>query len=295
MQKRTFSIIVPVFNTEKYIDDCLNSFLNQTFQDFEVICIDDNSSDLSVEKVMSFAKKDERIKLIKHRKNKGPGAARNTGMKHAAGKYILFVDSDDWIHRETLEILQEKFENTKLDSIWFKLAIYYDDIKKYNNLDDNIYAKIPEGYLKLTPENAAMYPSYTCNKAYRRKFLEKHKLTWPEGCYYEDAEFYYKIIPLLSKVYVVNQKFYIYRKRNGSICDTCDKDYQKYSDLYSVVFNIYKYYKRKKLLKKYKITFLQFLSNVIEESRKHREIFKALSPIIKNTIKEIGFPEKFEK
>ena len=97
------SVIVPVYNVEDYLHVCLNSILNQTFQDFEIICIDDESTDSSSEILEYFASKDSRIKILRNEGNIGLGPSRNRGIDAAKGKYIIFLDSDDWYSFDTLE------------------------------------------------------------------------------------------------------------------------------------------------------------------------------------------------
>ena len=108
--KRLISIITPVYNVEDYIHVCLNSVLKQTYQDFEIICVDDASTDSTVEILEYFVQKDSRIKILKNESNKGPGFSRNKALKEAKGKYILFLDGDDWLSLNALEILVEKIE-----------------------------------------------------------------------------------------------------------------------------------------------------------------------------------------
>ena len=113
-----FSIIIPVYNVEKYIDKCLQSITNQTFKDFEVVCINDESKDASLSILEEYARKDKRFKIFSQ-KNQGQGIARNNGIKIASGKYIVFVDPDDWIEENMLEILSKKFEKEQADIIQF--------------------------------------------------------------------------------------------------------------------------------------------------------------------------------
>ena len=98
MKEISVSVIVPVYNTEKYLEQCLNSILGQTLQEIEVICVDDGSTDGSVQMIERMSLEDERLVLLKQ-KNAGGGAARNLGMEKAKGKYLMFLDSDDFFHR----------------------------------------------------------------------------------------------------------------------------------------------------------------------------------------------------
>ena len=102
MKEISVSVIVPVYNTEKYLEQCLNSILGQTLQEIEVICVDDGSTDGSVQMIERMSLEDERLVLLKQ-KNAGGGAARNLGMEKAKGKYLMFLDSDDFFHPQMLE------------------------------------------------------------------------------------------------------------------------------------------------------------------------------------------------
>ena len=103
MKKINISIIIPVYNIEKYLKCCLNSILEQTFQEFEVICVDDGSTDHSLEILEEYKKKDKRIRIFTQ-ENKYAGVARNNGLKHAKGEYVLFLDADDFLEKDTLRL-----------------------------------------------------------------------------------------------------------------------------------------------------------------------------------------------
>jgi len=123
-----FSIIVPIYKVEKYIKQCMQSILNQTYKDFEVICVDDCGKDNSMKIVEKMAQNDNRIIILHHDKNKGLSAARNTGFEIAKGEYTLFVDSDDWLETNCLEVLEYHFSQVDIESITFD-AYRYDDNK----------------------------------------------------------------------------------------------------------------------------------------------------------------------
>ena len=125
--KDLISIIIPVYNVENYLHVCLNSVLKQTYQDFEIICIDDASTDSSLEILKYFEKKDSRIKVLKNDSNKGQGYSRNRGLELAQGKYISFLDGDDWLSPDAFEILIQKAEQDNLDLLMFKNIVYYEE------------------------------------------------------------------------------------------------------------------------------------------------------------------------
>ena len=117
------SVIVPVFNVESYLNESLDSILNQTLKDIEIICINDGSTDNSLDILETYSKKDKRIKIIS-KENEGQGVARNVGLDNAQGEYISFVDSDDFIKRDMLEKLYNKAENNDLDLVMCKVSSF---------------------------------------------------------------------------------------------------------------------------------------------------------------------------
>ena len=108
------SIIVPVYNVEKYLRKCLDSIVNQTYKNIEVICVDDGSPDNSIDILREYRAKDDRVTIIRQ-KNKGLSGARNTGIKNATGKYIMFIDSDDWVELNMVELMTKKMDNKNLE------------------------------------------------------------------------------------------------------------------------------------------------------------------------------------
>ena len=120
MNNDMISIIVPVYNAEKFLTKCLDSIINQTYKNIEIICVDDDSSDKSSKILNEFAEKDKRIKVI-HKANEGVSLARNVGLESAKGNYILFVDSDDWIEQSTCEVAINKIIEENADIIMGKV------------------------------------------------------------------------------------------------------------------------------------------------------------------------------
>ena len=124
------TIVVPVYNVEKYLRKCLNSIVNQTYENIEIICVDDGSPDNSINILNEFAQSDKRVKIIRQ-ENQGLSGARNTGINNAIGKYIMFIDSDDWIELNMVELMVNKIENENLDLVVCGNTNYYvNKIKK---------------------------------------------------------------------------------------------------------------------------------------------------------------------
>ena len=131
------SVIIPVFNTEKYIGNCINSVIAQTLKDIEIICVNDCSADNSLEILQNFAKKDNRIKIIDLKENKGVSNARNTGIDLAQGEYIYLIDSDDWLDTNYLEEMLKKIKETKSNVI-----INANFVNEYDNQNKKVTANL---------------------------------------------------------------------------------------------------------------------------------------------------------
>lgn len=127
MNNPRFSVLIPIYNVEKYLEDCLNSVINQTFEDFEVICVEDGSTDASPKILEEFAKKDKRIKVIKHDGNKGLLAGRVTGVNNANGDYFVFLDSDDSIKPNTLEIFDREITKNPVEILMCSMDLDFSD------------------------------------------------------------------------------------------------------------------------------------------------------------------------
>ena len=128
------SVIIPVYNGEKYIEKCLKSLIDQSLKDIQIICVNDGSTDNTLSILNQFASKDNRIKVIST-DNRGQGSARNTALKEANGEYISFIDADDWINENALELLYNKAKSDDLDMLIYQMVNYIEDSKKYIETD----------------------------------------------------------------------------------------------------------------------------------------------------------------
>ncbi|MCI8466526.1 MAG: glycosyltransferase family 2 protein [Lachnospiraceae bacterium] len=227
------SIVVPVYNDEEYIEECLKSILNQTYQNLEIILVNDGSIDKSGEICENYARMDSRIKVI-HQKNKGALAARNTGIEHALGKYLGFVDGDDWISSQTYQSL---YEDLKLYNA--ELAICKKNI--YDEYTGNCFSEsdvLEEGYY----ENWR-YPDIRkhlfdqigaeagislnlCDKLISQKLIkENYKKINPNLRYFEDMTLGFLCILQADGIVIQNQAHYFYRQRKKSLCHSINRGY----------------------------------------------------------------------
>lgn len=209
------SIIVPVYNVEKYLDRCIKSILNQTFNNFEIILVDDGSPDNCGRICDEYEKKDKRIKVV-HKENGGLSDARNAGLDIAKGKYIGFVDSDDIIHPRMYEILFECINKSKSDIIQCKFKKFKNSDELKNDLDN--YDKIFEEYdnkraiIDMIDNNKINVNSW--NKLYKRELFES--LRFPKGKIHEDEFLTYKLLYNSRKIaYIDEELYYYYQNDNG--------------------------------------------------------------------------------
>lgn len=214
------TIIVPVYNLEK----CLNSIINQTYKNLEIICIDDGSPDNSIEILNTFTKKDNRIKIIRQ-ENQGLSGARNTGIKNATGKYIMFIDSDDWIEPDMVELMVVKMQKDDLDLVVCgNYNHFYNRIKK-EELNKLVNKKMTDGLDYFKQNYKIGYRFGNCwNKIYKLDIIKEKKIIFPIGKLYEDLLFVFKYLIEVKKIGIEEKALYHYIiLRENSITGKLDK------------------------------------------------------------------------
>ncbi len=210
------SIIIPFFNVEDYLEECLNSVVSQTLNDIEIILINDASTDNSRNVAESFAKKDKRIKIIDIKYRQGQGHARNIGIDNAKGEYIGFVDSDDFIEKDMYSLLYEKAVQTDSDITMCQVREYDDMNGKYSSSDyyslaclglfvDSVFAA-EDTKNDLLNINVALW-----NKVYKREYLLNTGERFPEGYIYEDLPFFFGTYLPAKRLSIVWKSLYNYR------------------------------------------------------------------------------------
>ena len=137
------SIVLPVYNVANYLRKCLDSLVNQTFKDFEVICVNDGSTDMSLSILEGYSLTDSRFKIITQ-ENRGLSGARNTGIKHVRGEYVLFVDSDDWLEDNALEELYNHVKGFNSEITMFKFRYFNEDTKEFSENQNSKLEIIPD-------------------------------------------------------------------------------------------------------------------------------------------------------
>lgn len=213
--KTKVSIIVPIYNAESYIDKCIQSMINQTLKDIEIILVDDGSTDRSVEISNKYAEKDERIKIIKQ-KNKGVSSARNYGISIAKGDFITFVDSDDFIEIDMLEILYNAAIDNNCDVVLSGIKIVKDNNIKYKfTTDSKIYTK-QEVFKLFYFDKEPFSPNYAWGKLIKRSICNKIKFR-EDIFLMEDALFSMELfINCSNNIMFLKKYLYNYVQRDGS-------------------------------------------------------------------------------
>lgn len=216
-----FSVIIPVYNVEPYLAQCLDSVLAQDFADWEAICVNDGSTDGSGEILEQYAARDKRIRVITQ-PNGGLSAARNTGLDHASGDYILFLDSDDWLENDTLSgicsrISVSGFHNPKLPDI---ICFGGWQGSRIEQPDDALYATGWDYYNHHALGHHEFPFVCVVLRCYRRAFLQGNSLRFREGILHEDNHFTPRVCLAAGPTTVIPCAFYHYRIREGSIMTT---------------------------------------------------------------------------
>jgi len=224
------SIIMPVYKVEKYLAECLDSVLAQTMTDFELICVNDGSPDNSQQILEEYAARDSRIQII-WQENAGPSAARNTGVRKACGDYIYYVDPDDTIEPDTLEILMENIEATHADIVVFGM----DDILENPSKDAwfNYVSSPREAYYAHFNTYALLYEAgafpFTWRNIYRREMLVKNGIEYDERLRLgEDTVYQFTAFPYARRIQFITDKLYHYRRmRKESLTKEAHEDMGK--------------------------------------------------------------------
>ncbi len=229
------SVIVPVYNVYPYLRKCLDSLVNQTLKDMEIIVVNDGSPDDSKEIIKEYEKKYWNIKGY-DKKNGGLSSARNYGLKYAKGEYIAFLDSDDYIDSNMYLDMYNKAKEQDFDVVVCDLTYIYDTkkVRAYSNLKNDIMDK--NSIKKIMP---TIYPA-AWNKIYKHEMLRNSKVLFKEGVWYEDVEFLYRLFPYIGSIGVIPESYYNYVQRSGAITSTYDERLFNYISNFNGIVDYYK-------------------------------------------------------
>ena len=219
------SVIVPVFNTEKYLAKCLLSLIKQTLKNIEIIIVNDGSTDNSQLIIDEFQKKDSRIKVIKQ-ENQKQGAARNNGTKVATGEYIGYVDSDDWVDLDYFEKLYLSAKKYNSDiALATNVRVHEYKIKKRLNIVREEFVIGLQEKFDIAKQVKNPCPT---NKIYRLDMLKNHNIVWPEGVYCEDKLFTVKAVYYANGIVTVpDVQYYYYKNPNSTVNNRSQKHLSK--------------------------------------------------------------------
>ena len=296
------SVIVPVYNCEKLVNRSLEKLTNQTLKDIEIICVNDGSTDGSLEILEAWAKKDKRKKIV-NQKNGGLSSARNTGIKNANSSYLMFCDADDEFDNEMCEIMVQAIEREKVDIVACGTEVEYDAHSEIAESDKNYYRIKFFGKNYINEAITLQTDVSVCDKLFKAEIVRKYKIAFPDKLNNEDYYFYNAYMSVAKTIFFVNRKLYTYiRHENSIMSENFDK--QSYSpDHLLVVKELFNFYKKHGFLEKH----IDFFWNQFSESywfsyehsaRKfHGEIHKiAKDFIIKNIEKyQINNPKVKKK
>lgn len=234
------SVVIPIYNVEKYLDRCIQSVINQTLEDIEIILVDDGSPDNCPQMCDKYAQTDSRIKVI-HKKNQGLGLARNSGMEIATGEFITFVDSDDYIARDAFEKVYKRLKETGADCCVSSYIVKKDtneEIKKINPLGDSVYVQndilndVLLGMVGAEPEyERDTYIGMSVWKCtYLSKSIKGHNVLFPSEREYisEDIIFQLRIFSCLNKVCTFTYPYYYYCENGASVSLTKKYSFDKF-------------------------------------------------------------------
>ena len=258
------SIIVPVYNVEKYIHRCVESLINQTLKDIEIILVDDESPDSCPSICDEYAQKDARIKVI-HKKNEGLGLTRNAGLEIASGEFIAFIDSDDWVDLTMYETLYNTAKNNQCDTVYCSLQYYYSPNKiiPFKEVNEETFFQVRKEIDTFLLDMLAPLPTYhsdvkymvsVCKAIYSRNIIRNHHLKFVSERIIasEDMVFHTQYLKLSEKIGFIPKYFYNYFQNENSITHTytetkierLKKFIQEMDVTFSQYFNQSEYYIR---------------------------------------------------
>ncbi len=241
-----FSIIIPVYNVQDYLAECVDSVLKQTYQNYEIILVDDGSTDISGQICDYYAERDNRIHVV-HKENGGAAIARNEGAKQAQGKYILYLDSDDFLLGDTLlQELKDKFEADGDEFILFKSVKYYDKnsfVDFYGDYKESVFSKsAAEIFRYMIAKNKQLACPW--NRAVRRDYVVENDIYFIENTIAEDIPWTVKLFENAQKIGCINSLFHAYRQnRSDSVTNTASG--KNLLDLFNIIRLLVEKYKQR--------------------------------------------------
>ena len=289
-QNPKVSVILPIYNVGKYLRQSLDSLINQTLKEIEIICVNDGSTDDSYDILEEYKAKDSRIKVI-HKENKGTGAARNDGLRIATGECIGFVDPDDWVKPNMFERLYNLIKEKNLD-IAMCMPDGFDEKNQINTpfpyfVDAN-FENIPDdkifNWRDLSPFS---YPMCVWNKLYTKDLFDRNNIDFAEGLDFEDHKVIFGTLLTAEKIFFIREKLYVYRfNREGSVLTDNNRRLIDHIEIFNIVEKLMKDTNTYNVLRKdfvtYKIHNLLYYYSMIKDEFKE-EYYQNMIQSIKDT------------
>ena len=290
IEKPKVSVILPVYNVGKYLRQSLDSLINQTLKEIEIICVDDGSTDDSSDILEEYKLKDSRIKVI-HKENKGTGAARNDGLRLAKGECIGFVDPDDWVKPEMYERLYNLIKEKNVD-----IAMCMPDGFDEKNQKNTPFPYFVDANFDIIPDDKIFnwrdlspfkYPMCVWNKLYTKELFDKNNIDFAQGLDFEDHKVIFGALLTAERIFFIREKLYVYRfNREGSVLTDNNKRLIDHIEIFNIVEEIMKKTNTENILRSdfltYKIHNLLYYYEMIKEEYK-QEYYSQMVKSLKET------------
>ena len=257
------SIVVAIYNVEKYIVECIESIINQTYTNLEIICINDESSDTSLEKINHYLRIDSRIHII-NQKNKGLSGVRNTGIEYSTGKYIYFIDGDDFISSDYISEMVESIEKDGCKIVHNPNFIEY--INENHHLNKHISIHNANAFKTNNITHS------TWSKLFDLDFLKETKVIFKENLLYEDYEFWNRFIAHLDDMSFCEKGLYYYRQRDNSIISQSKNNKFYNKQILTCIDSIYNYYIQNKRKLNFKPLYISLLKDHLYYNNKKNRL-----------------------
>ena len=248
------SVIVPVYNSEDTMRKCLDSLIDQSQKRIRIICVNDGSSDRTLEILKEYKRRYWKIKII-NQKNGGRSAARNSGLNAVRTKFVMFCDSDDWYEKEMCENMVDAIEKSRADLAVCGLNMIYKAHEEMKESDEEYYKIRFNGLKEIDDEIILTTDSSVCNKIFRTEIIKKHNICFPDGLNNEDFYFYNAYMSVAKSIYFVDQRLYNYIRHEGSIMSSNFAADKKSLDHLIVAEKLFNFYKKTGFLKQHKELF----------------------------------------
>lgn len=242
------SIIIPAYNVELYLEQSIRSVLDQSFQRFELIVINDGSTDGTGNIANDWAAQDSRITVL-NQENSGQGCGRNNGIANSSAPYIMFLDADDFYAPTMCEKLYEAINSTNADMAICGVTCVYDTDQFMQAADEKLYSISKTGLHAASQADKLQMMISPCTKIYRRSIIEQHDIYYPVHYRYEDNFFHHAYTAWAKNIFYIDEPLYHRRRREGSVMNlTAAKQCNYVNDHFLVYIYIYEYFKKKNLL-----------------------------------------------